>query len=211
MFDQLPFFTILPFFHTQTLCYEALSRKLSKMHNICDFEKYKNKTAFAKLQMGWNAKGLSFIWNVKTKNMQKDPEENSIEIFIDTRDTKNQNYFSRFCHHFIFYPLAKDNNIQAKEITRFHADDIHMLAHPNDFFVDLKYYKTSYQMHIHIPEKCLYGYEPQRFTKLGFSYRVNRGDDNPQVLTTPFEEFKVDRNPSVWSTLLLSSPKGKKI
>jgi len=51
---------------------------------------------------------LLFLFNVDQKFEQIDQlsprKGDSIELFIDTRDSKKAGFITKFCHHFIFFP-----------------------------------------------------------------------------------------------------------
>jgi len=205
MFGQLPYFSVFPFFATEIVVKKTKKKKLDSSYFVSDFEKYKKKKPFASVYMGWSAEGISLKIDVKEsiKEVSLDyRKSDSVELFFDTRDVKTKNYFTRFCHHFVFFPAPIDN-IQAKEVTRFHSEDVHPLCKEEDLYLDVKQKKTSYEMYIVIPQRCLHGFDPKRFNRLGFTYQINRSENEPQVFTCAIEEFKIDRNPSVWASLIL--------
>ena len=208
MFGQLPYFSVFPFFAVEASIKKTKKKKLDSNFFLLDFEKYKKKKAFANIYMGWSLDGISLkiVVNEKITEVSQDYRKgDSVELFFDTRDVKTKNYFSRFCHHFVFYPAPLDD-IQAKEVTRFHSEEVHPLCKEEDLLVEVKQKRSSYEMYIVIPERCLYGFDPKRFNRLGFTYQINRFEKEAQVFTTSIEEFKIDRNPSVWASLIL---KGK--
>jgi len=205
MFGHIPYFSLFPFFAVEVFVKKTNKKKLDSSYLLVDFEKYKRKKTFANIALGWSNNGifLKIDVNEKIKEISKNYRKgDSVELFFDTRDVKNKNYFSRFCHHFVFYPSPVDN-IHAKEVTRFHSEDVHSLCREEDLFVDVIQKKYLYEMFVVIPKRCLYGFDPKRFNRLGFTYQINRYENSPQVFTASADEFKIDRNPSVWASLIL--------
>jgi hypothetical protein len=80
---------------------------------------------------------------------------------------------------------------------------MHILASPNDFDVNVEIGKDSYFADIFIPSKCLYGFDPARFDKLGFTYRINRRGKDPLHFSMSSLELSVERNPYFWATVNL--------
>lgn len=173
-------------------------------HQLC------NEAHFAKVYMGWHQKGLAFKVIVK-KTVQKVAypdvsSGDSVELFIDTRDVKTAGFNTRFCHHFFFLPEAVEGQ-QAGEITHFRTDDTHPLCDCNDLKVKSQQKSGEYTLQIFIPNSCLYGYDVGQFDRLGFTYRINRpgGEGKAQHFSVVSEEYQVDQQPSLWSSLKLSA------
>lgn len=210
MFESLP--SLLPlhffelFFDAKYVSATKRRGKLGKEHLINPTGKYFDEEDSLEFFLGWNEKGIIVQAEIYSENIEIDPSEfrrgDSIELFFDTRNLKSQGYVSKFCHHFVVFPELADN-FYIKEVTRFRNEDMHILASPNDFDVNVEIGKKSYFADIFIPSKCLYGFDPSRFDKLGFTYRVNRKGKDPIHFSLSSMELSVERNPYFWATVNL--------
>jgi hypothetical protein len=162
---------------------------------------------FTKVAMGWHEAGLGFQILVNqsyTKSFFPEVQKgDSVELFIDTRDMKSAGFNTRFCHHFYFLPKEADDHL-AGEITHFRTEDSHPLCDPKLLVCQTKLTSNSYVMQIFIPKECLHGYEPSQFDRLGFTYRINRMNDESQHFSVTSEEFPIDQQPALWASIKLS-------
>lgn len=207
MFEGIP--SLLPL-HFFDLVFEAKHFALSKRRCKLSKEYLLNSTGtyFAEkdspdFYFAWNEKGLIIQVEILAENLEIFPSEfrrgDSIELFFDTRNLKSQGYISKFCHQFVIFPEIVDG-FHAKEVTRFRNEDMHILASPNDFDVNVEVGKDFYFVDIFIPSKCLHGFDPSRFDKLGFTYRVNRRGKDPLHFSVSSIELSIERNPYFWAT-----------
>jgi hypothetical protein len=161
---------------------------------------------FADVALGWSTEKLEIMVNVKEAFQEAYYPEvtkgDSIELFFDTRDVKTSGFNTRFCHHFFFLPESVEGQI-AGEITRFRTEDVHELCDANELKVKCEFKSQSYQMHITIPSHCLNGYDPEQFDRLGFTYRINRAGGSPQHFSATTEDYQIEQQPSLWSSLRL--------
>lgn len=161
---------------------------------------------FAEINMGWHEDGLFFAIHSSspaTKSSFPDViKGDSVELFIDTRDVKTTGFTTKFCHHFFFLPNEVDGQDRG-EITRFRNEDAHELCQAQ--FLDLITKKTShgYLLKIFIPAHCLFGYDPKETMKLGFDARINQHEGPSQHFSVVTEEFPVEQQPSLWSSVKL--------
>ena len=124
----------------------------------------------------------------------------SLELFIDTRDLKTAGFMTRFCHQFLILPVEVQG-ITSREITRFRTEDVHPLCDPADLEVKAHFHSGRYSLEIEIPEHCLHGYDPASFSRLGFTYRVNRPEGNPQHFSLSSRLYNIVQHPSLWATI----------
>lgn len=94
-------------------------------------------------------------------------------------------------------------NFYGREITRFRNDDMHPLCHPENLQVSVKTEKNSYWMSIEIPSDCLFGYDPLSFSKIGFTYKINRASGPSQHFAVTTDEYVIEQHPATWGTLKL--------
>lgn len=212
MFDEnfLPL-SPLPFFQVQTPCYHLAAKDAElevkkKEYLLLSLDKLTQEEPFAVLHMGWNQNGLYFFVEVEKPFQDAFYPEvsrgDSVELFIDTRDVKTTGFVTKFSHHFFFLPQSVDGH-KAGEITRFRAEDAHELCDPQDLHLKSEIKKNGYHLNIFIPTQCLSGYDPDQFGRLGFTYRVNRLGNPPQHFSVLSSEFKIEQQPSLWSSLNL--------
>lgn len=168
---------------------------------FCDEELF---TDFA---IAWSKEGLAVHVIVKqplTRSMYPEIlKGDSVELFIDTRDVKTSGYNTRFCHHFFFLPETIEGHL-AGEITRFRTEDSHSHCDPTLLKVKTTTHRQGYSLDIFIPSECLNGYDPVQFSRLGFSYRINRPNGSPQHFSVITDEYRrIEEQPSLWSSLRL--------
>ena len=137
--------------------------------------------------MGWHKDGIA-VEVITERSLEL------IELFFDTRDRKTIGFPTRFCHHF----LIKIETLDGCEVTRFRTDDAHELCEPS--LIDVA--GTSSKVTLWFPKEILFGYEPAQFKRLGFTYRINGGEQNFTVLDA---DFAIEKHPSLWSTLNLEN------
>ncbi|MFQ5729983.1 MAG: sugar-binding protein, partial [Waddliaceae bacterium] len=156
--------------------------------------------------MGWKKEGIEFLFKVDKKFEEAFYPDvvrgDSVEIFIDTRNVKTSGYNTRFCHHFFFLPEAVEGH-QAGELTHFRTEDVHELCDPSELKIKAQVKTNQYTLHIWIPRECLYGYDPEPFDRLGFSYRINRPYWESQHFSVVTEDYQLEQQPSLWSSLRL--------
>lgn len=161
-----------------------------------------NEEHFADVAMGWNEKGLEFYFKVEKSfeeaNYPNIVKGDSVELFIDTRDVKTSGFNTRFCHHFFFLPEAIEGR-QAGEITHFRTEDAHDLCEESDLKIKSTVKKGKYAIHCQIPRRCLSGFDPRQFDRLGFAYRINRPYWESQHFCVVTEDYQLEQQPSLWS------------
>lgn len=207
LFEDLPALSPVQFFGLNCDCvYSKHNLKVDKAFLLPSTEELLAEEHFAKVYASWNMDKLSFIIvsNVPFQGTGDGDfrKGDSVELFIDTRDLKTKGVVSRFCHHFVFFPVQMQN-FYGREITRFRGEDIHRLCHPEDLQVQADLDDRSYQLSIEIPAACLHGFDPLSFPRLGFTYRINRCKGLPQHFAVSSEEYTIEQHPATWGTLML--------
>ncbi len=167
-----------------------------------------NEENFASVFMGWNEEGIE-VQVVVEKPVEhchypEITKGDSVEFFFDTRDVKTSGFNTRFCHHFYFLPEAVEGHMKG-EITKFRTEDSHELCDSDDLTLRVNKSSKGYSLHIFIPKQCLHGYDPDQFQRLGFTYRINRSNDEPQHFSVVSSEYQIEQQPSLWSSLKLKS------
>lgn len=192
MFEELPSILPLHFFSLALkVKYLSSKKKLNEDHLLLNTCKYLDQEPFANIYLGWNEDALYF------KIFMDLEERAEINLFFDTRDAKT-GYMTKFCHHF----LITLDPLSIKEITRFRNDETHPIADPQNFKLDMQIKKKTYILDLSIPAICLYGFDCEKFDRLGFSYKIVV-KDKLQDFSLSSKEFSVERFPRYWATLEL--------
>lgn len=161
---------------------------------------------FADVLLGWHASGLWIGLNIAAPLQQSIYPDykkgDAIEIFIDTRDVKTAGYATKFCHHFVILP-QKTTSETMMEITHFRSDDKHELADSRDLVVQVNPQAKKYTLTAFIPAKCLHGYDPLSFQRMGFNYIIYRKAGGCQSFVASNDYANVAQTPSVWASLQL--------
>ncbi|MFA5250237.1 MAG: hypothetical protein WC371_02365 [Parachlamydiales bacterium] len=125
----------------------------------------------------------------------------SLEFFFSSRSEKSP-YLTKYHHHFVFFP-EKVEGVLAKEVTRFHFNDLHELADPKELFVTVENRPQGYILEAFLPAKVLFGYNPEHFSKVGFSYQINRFRSASTAFSVRAGEYALEKHPALWSFLVL--------
>lgn len=202
MLEELVPLVPVHFFQVQAACHHGKPRPLPSL------EELNGTKPFADVAIGWSDEGITV--HVEVKSAFNQPEfphfqtADSIELFFDTRDVKTSGYNTRFCHHFFFLPeavLHDGERVQAGEVTHFRTEDAHPLCESSLLMVT----RTKKKIEIYLPRECLHGYDPRQFSRLGFSYRINRVGGAAQVFSAHDEDFTIEQQPSLWASLKLET------
>lgn len=183
-----------------------LTKKELEKYLLPDTSSLCGEDSFSKFYMGWNKGGIYAKVIIdqpfKESNYPKVTDGDSVELFFDTRDVKTSGYNTRFCHHFYFLPEAVEGH-QAGEITHFRTEERHELCDPQELKVKYQSLGKTYSIEIFIPSQCLNGYDPEQFNRMGFTYRVNRFHGKSQHFSVVSEDYQLEQQPSLWSSLRL--------
>ena len=204
--------TPVNYFHIQADClfiptaFPTLSLKNFHHYELPNTSELCDEEHFADVAIGWNQEGLELFINVrKPFELAQYPsiaKGDSVEVFIDTRDVKTSGYNTRFCHHFFFLPETVDGQI-AGELTRFRTEDAHEHCDPSELHVKMEKKMNGYLLHAFITKECLHGFDPEQFDRLGFTYRINRFNGPPQHFSVTSDDYQLEQQPSLWSSLRL--------
>ena len=100
---------------------ERLPKKGQKLLNLpeaCllpDLGELDGVVPFGELRIAWNAKGLGVSVRVHRKRhppagqLKEPTAADSLQLWIDTRNTQSIHRASRFCHHFCILPRCSDS------------------------------------------------------------------------------------------------------
>lgn len=205
LFEDLPALSPSQFFGISSDCYYSKGvLEPKKSFLLPSTQELLAEESFADIYAAWSHQRLAFYFVVNIPFTSSDEQDfrkgDSIEIFLDTRDLKTKSTVSRFCHHFVFFPVLIQN-FYGREVTRFRNEDVHKLCHPEDLQVGVSFFENSYHLAVDIPANCLHGYDPISFPRIGFTYRMNRYKGLPQHFAVSSAEQNVESHPATWGTL----------
>jgi hypothetical protein len=192
--------------HGKEKAFPFLTKQNFQKYLLPDTSGLCSEESFAQVAVAWHEDGLEAFVNIdypfKRAFYPEVDRGDSVELFIDTRDVKTSGFNTRFCHHFFFLAEGVEGHI-AGEITRFRTEDTHPLCDPTDLKVKSLCQHSSYCLHIFIPSHCLYGYDPEQFNRLGFTYRINRSEGFSQHFSVVTDDYQIEQQPSLWGSLRL--------
>lgn len=161
---------------------------------------------FAQVAMGWDTAGIAVSILVKQPVERVSYPDlvrcDSVELFFDTRDLKTGGLPTRFSHHFFFLPKPYESHLLG-EITRFRTEDAHPHCSADEIYFSPHIGKDHYFLQIFLPAQVLVGYQPEEFSRLGFTYRINRPQGMSQHFAAVTEEYPFEGQPSTWARLYL--------
>lgn len=178
-------------------------QSLADKYLLPDLSDLLEEIPWAKVKMGWHQKGIAVevISSLPAaKNSSSSELQDRIELFFDTRNRKDLGFASRFCHHFVFWPIPIEGKNGA-EITRLRIGEEHPLADPELLLCETDLAWRKYTMKIFIPSEALTGYDTHSFDHLGFTYRMVSAQDNWQHFNVLTKEFALEQRPALWSSL----------
>lgn len=170
------------------------------------------KAPFADVRMAWNPGGLAVQVEVsgKTKKIRYDPflaeASDGVQLWIDTRDTRDVHRGTRFCHRFSAV-LVPDKTTKSVSV-QFDQRPIHRaladapLAKPGAIQARAETLKDGWRIELFLAAEALNGFDPETNRRLGLAYQVTDPSQGDQFLTVG-RDFPVAEDPSLWATLEL--------
>jgi hypothetical protein len=177
-----------------------------------DFGELDGRSSWARVRSAYNGSGLGFCFEVidKAGPISPEPERSSgidsVQVSIDTRDTRNVHRATRFCHRFVasIRPgkgRALEVDVVQKPIARAVADA--PMAKAGSIQSKAERTLSGWRLELFFPAESLHGFDPETNRRLGFTYQVTDPDRGDQFLGVG-REFPIGEDPSLWATLLLT-------
>jgi hypothetical protein len=166
----------------------------------------------ADIRAAWSEAGLGFSVRVEGKKHPnwcretKLEDSDSLQVWIDTRDTHNIHRASRFCHRFVFLPGGAGRNYDEPVADQLLVDRARENANPvrpGHLKINLEKRVGGYVMSVFIPAVALTGFNPADHPKLGFTYFIFDRELGQQFFSLG-SEFPFASDPSLWGTLELT-------
>jgi hypothetical protein len=167
--------------------------------------------SWASIRAAWNPSGLGFaiLANApKGAVLKADRPEGfaHVNLWIDTRDTRNVSRATRFCHRFAAQlTLGRDRKgldveVSQRAIARAVADA--PICDPSLIAARAGLTREGWLLEVFLPSGALNGFDPETIRRLGFAYQVCDHEREDQFLGVG-REFPIGENPSLWATLEL--------
>jgi hypothetical protein len=168
---------------------------------------------WADVRAAWNPAGLAV--SVEATGASGPPAFDDrpegaygLQLWIDTRDTRNIARATRFCQRFTARLLPAGSGarsalgveIAQRPIARALADPPPI--RPEKIAARAGRLRDGWRIEIFLPAEVLHGFDPETNRRLGFTYQVSDPDRSDQFLGVG-REFPIGENPSLWSTLEL--------
>lgn len=171
------------------------------------------RSDWASVRMAWNPRGLGIA--VLAEGRGKSPAGfdrlegfADVNLWIDTRDTRNVSRATRFCHRFNAHlTLGRDRKrlqveVSQRAIARAVADA--PISPSGVVQSRAEITKSGWLLEVFLPAQALHGFDPDTNRRLGFAYQVSDHDREDQFLG-PGRDFPIGENPSLWATLELKA------
>lgn len=165
---------------------------------------------FGELRLAWNRGGLGISVEVRGKkhpvqgSVRTPTTSDSLQVWIDTRNTQNIHRASRFCHHLCLLPTGGPGGAAAVvPLAIARAREEVSLSDAGDFRIHAELSRGGYLLEAWLPAGTLHGFDAEASPRLGFSYLLADSELGEQALTVG-NQFPVSHDPSLWSTLELS-------
>lgn len=177
-----------------------------------DFARLEGKPSWAEVRVAWNPGGLAIAVEATGKAGPIRPEAlregpaDGVQVWVDTRDTRDVHRATRFCHRFSVELAAARTGggltakVEPRPIARATADA--PVTRPERIQARAEAIRKGWRLELFLPAECLSGFDPDTNRRLGFLYQVIDPERDDQFLGVG-REFPVGEDPSLWSTLEL--------
>jgi hypothetical protein len=177
-----------------------------------DLSTLDGRTSWASVRVGWNAEGLgvTILADSSRAKASANPDRPEgfadVNLWIDTRDTRNVSRATRFCHRFAAHlTLARDRknlnvDLSQRPIARAVADA--PICPSDQLSSRTELTRSGWMLEVFLPARVLNGFDPETNRRLGFAYQVSDHEREDQFLGVG-REFPLGENPSLWATLEL--------
>lgn len=184
---------------------------LEEQYRLPAFSELEGKATFSDLRAAWSEEGLSFTLLVRGKKQApwcreaRPDESDGLQIWIDTRETRNVHRAGRFCHRFFFLPRGAGKGLAepcADQLTINRAKEHPKTIPAGAVRVQSEKRIDGYYLAAHVPALALTGFDTSEHPRLGFTYAVIDRELGWQTFSVG-PEFPFQEDPSLWGTLEL--------
>ena len=176
-----------------------------------DLGELEGQASWAKAKVGYNATGLGLSFDVAEKAGPISPEPgrasgiDGVQVWIDTRDTRNVHRATRFCHRFVTSLVpGKGRSLEVEVAQKPIARAVVDAPTADSGLVQARAERTlsGWRLELFFPSAALHGFDPETNRRLGFYYQVTDPDRGDRFLGVG-REFPIGEDPSLWATLSL--------
>lgn len=170
------------------------------------------RPSFADVRMAWTAEWI--IWQVSVRGKQQPvwgrsgnlEASDGLRVWIDSRDTKQVQRPTRFCHQFVFLPDAHGNRSGALgvQVWMESAKGAPRVVDDESLRCHARILKSGYDMVSAVATDAITGLDQVTGARLGFFYEVLDSELGVQTLSLPREYGRYDQDPSLWGSVELT-------
>lgn len=163
-------------------------------------------------RIAWSEEGLTFQFVLRGKlrrpycRLSDLEHSDGIEIYVDTRNTKNVHRATRYCHRFVFVPGGggpgeKDPYGSMLKINMARGEPATMGAYQPH--VECKLSSTGYRLTCHLSRQYLEGWSPSEQPEVGLFFHL-RDAELGHICLAYDKQLPVGEDPSLWPTAFLA-------
>lgn len=177
------------------------------------------RPSWADFHFAWNERGLYFAVEVADKGLPKNRRIaavglkgfEALELWIDTRDTRESQKPSRFCHLFCFaLPSGKNTGrLHSERFPLSPGGGFLETPGPKSLAALFQSQESGYCICGFIGTEAMTGFAPTEFPRIGFHYRICDLIRGRQTFG-PGDPLPHKYNPSLWVALELIPPEETK-
>jgi hypothetical protein len=178
---------------------------------VPDLNQLEGAADWAKVYLAWNPRGVGIAIladGVSSPQLNSDRAEGfaAVDLWIDTRDSRNVSRATKFCHHFqVSLKLSMSRKeltveIRQRPIPRATADA--PMGQMQMISTRAKLDRAGWQLELFFPAQVLHGFDPETNRRLGFTYLLRDHIHDSQYFAGG-REFPIGENPGLWSTIEL--------
>jgi hypothetical protein len=176
-----------------------------------DLSSLDGRTSWAAVRVGWNPQGLGIAILADSRDGKASSPDHpegfaEVNVWIDTRDTRNVSRATRFCHRFTArLRLSRDRKkliveVSQRAIARAVGDA--PIGSPDLLSARAELTRSGWLLELFLPAGALNGFDPDTNRRLGFAYQVSDHERDDQFLGVG-RDFPIGENPSLRATLEL--------
>jgi len=176
-----------------------------------DLGQLEGRAGWAQVRVGWNARGLGITVlaeGLPDQQLARDRPEGFavVQVWVDTRDTRNVSRATRFCHRFtarlelVGSRRLLSVDVSQRPIARAMADA--PLCRAELLLARAELGRSGWMLELFLPAPALNGFDPDTNRRLGFAYQIADHVRDDQFLGVG-RDFPIGENPSLWATLEL--------
>jgi len=167
-------------------------------------------------RIAWSEEGITFQFLLRGKlrrpycRLSDLEHSDGIEVYVDTRNTKNVHRATRYCHRFIFLPGGggpgeKDPYGSMLKINMARGEPATMGAYQPH--VECKLSSTGYRLTCHLSRQYLEGWSPSEQPEVGIFFHL-RDAELGHICLAYDKQLPIGEDPSLWPTAFLARMPG---